>query len=120
MILSLPPCSLKYAAFTRCGLLASKWYFRALVFHSPRFVVPARELTRFRGLHGDADAEADAQRLAEGRAEPVALGPRQRRRRIDAQEDVVEAVMAAEDDLKLVDARERPHELLDTPRIDDD
>src|SRR5688572_13612104 len=121
MILSLPPCSLKYAAFTRSDLPRSlEWHFGALVLHPPRLVVPARQLAGRRCLHGDADAEPHAQRFLEDGAESLALGLGERRRRIDPEQDVVEAVLPPEDDLELIDAGERTHELLDAPWIDDD
>src|SRR5438093_2951370 len=59
-------------------------------------------------------------RLSPSRAQPVALRPGQRARRIDAHEDVVQALVAADDDLELIDLRVGPHQLLDPARVDDD
>jgi len=59
-------------------------------------------------------------RLSPSRAQPVALRAGQRARRIDAHEDVVQALVAADDDLELVDLRVGPHQLLDPARVDDD
>src|SRR5262245_24299952 len=117
MILSLPPCSLKYAAFTWSPL---EWTVRAFVFHPARLGVPARQTAGLADLHAHADAETELEVLGERVAQAVALGPRERGRGIEAHEDIVEAVHAAEDDLELVDVAMRAHQLLDAARIDDD
>src|SRR2546425_8416761 len=85
---------------------------RPFVLHPPRLVVPARQRAGLRGLDGDADAEPDAQRLVQRRAEAVALAAAEGGRGIDADEEVVEAVAAPEHDLELVHRGERPHQLL--------
>ena len=83
-------------------------------------MVPARQRPGLGDLHAGSQAKPGAQGLAEPRAQPVALGERQRRRRVNADQDVVEALVAPEHDVELVDLRVRPHELLDPPRVDDD
>jgi len=55
-------------------------------------------------LDGHADAETDAQAFLKRATQSLALGAGECRRWIDADQDVVETVDAAEDDLELVDA----------------
>src|ERR1041384_7422619 len=121
MILSLPPCSLKYAAFTLCGLLAdSERNFRALVLHAPFLVVAAWQRAGLDRFDRHANAKTDAQILRHRRAESGALALRQRRRWVDPHHDLVEPFLTSEHDLEFVHARVRPDDLLDAPRVDDD
>src|SRR3989442_4508451 len=99
---------------------SSEWHFGALVHHAAGLVVPARQRPGLGDLHADPQPQPRAQALAEPRAQPVALRAGQRGRRIDAHEDVVQAFVAPEDDLELVDLRVGPHQLLDPARVDDD
>src|SRR5262245_36440594 len=77
--------------------------FGALVFDAPSFVVPTGQPAGLGGLDRDANAKTDAQALFERAAEPLALGTRERRRRIDPHQDVIEAVHPSKHDLELID-----------------
>src|SRR3989442_2056359 len=116
-IFSAPPCSLKNAALTR-GLLSER-HLGALVLHASGLVVPPGQGPRFADLDRHADPEPGAQIVGEARREPQALGARQGRRGVDADQDVVESRVTPEDDLKFVDATVRPYQLFDAPRVDD-
>src|SRR6185436_1971889 len=95
-------------------------HFGAFVLHSSGLVVPAWQRAGIADLDTDADAQAELQIFRERFAQPAALVERQRWRGIQAHQDVVETVAAAEDDLELVHVAVRPYQLLDPPRVDDD
>src|SRR5262249_59520241 len=72
----------------------SKRHLRPLVAHAASLVVPARERAGLADVDGDADAEPEPEILREPRSEPAALGERERRRGVDANQDVVEPLLA--------------------------
>src|SRR5206468_1423575 len=77
------------------------------------------ERPRLTDVDRDANPEPDPEIVGELRLERAAIAERERRRRIDADQDVVESFEPPEDDLELVDVRVRPHQLFDAPGIDD-
>src|SRR5215470_12531049 len=100
MIFSAPPCSLKYAAFTGPGPPPNRfleWHFRALVHHASGLVIPAWQRAGLRDLHGRAQPQARAQAIPELDPEPFTLGERQGRGWVDADEDLVQTLVAPED-----------------------
>src|SRR5262249_28732348 len=99
---------------------ASERDFGALVLDAPGLVVPAGQPAGLRRLDGHADAQTDAQSFLQRATQSLALGAGERRRWIDADQDVVEPADAPEDDLEFVDAGVAAHDLLDAPRVDDD
>src|SRR5262249_36232184 len=94
--------------------------FRPLVLDAPGLVIPAWQLARLGELDRGADPEAEAQRFLEGRLHAAPVVGAEAWRGIDADDELVEALHATEDDLELVDARVSADQLLDAPRIDDD
>src|SRR3990167_3667306 len=87
---------------------ASKRHLGALVLHALGLVVEAGQRPGLADRDRHPDPESRAQILGEPGTEVLALRARERRRRIDADKDVVEPLVTSEHDLELVHARVRP------------
>src|SRR5262249_47048744 len=85
------------------SLPRSKRDLGPLVFHALGLVVPPGQTPGVADLHAHADAEAELEVLGQRLPQAVALAVRQCRRGVEAHEDVVETIDAAEDDLEFVD-----------------
>src|SRR5262249_9192178 len=92
---------------------------RPLVAHAASLVIPARKRARFADIDRHADAETDPEIFGELRCKPAAVAERERRGGVDTDQDVVEPLVPAKDDLELVDVPMRAHQLLDAAGVDD-